>query len=72
LMLAGNSVAVPASLLDRGQPITALMITELGEAGVGSTKQHALFAAALLLMIVVIAINALIGRLKKRMIYVGT
>jgi phosphate transport system permease protein len=72
LMLAGNSVAVPGSLLDRGQPITALMITELGEAGVGSAKQHALFAAALLLMIVVIAINALIGLLKKKMIYAGT
>jgi phosphate transport system permease protein len=71
-MLAGNSLAVPRSLLNRGQPITALMITELGEAGVGSAKQHALFAAALLLMIVVIAINALIGLLKKKMIYGGT
>ena len=47
LMLAGNSVAVPGSFLDRGQPITALIITELGEAGIGSAKQSALFASAL-------------------------
>ncbi len=49
VMLAGNSVAPPESLLDRGQPITALIVTELGEAGAGSSKYHALFAAALLL-----------------------
>jgi phosphate transport system permease protein len=69
LMLAGNSLAVPGSLLDRGQPITALIITELGEAGVGSPKQHALFAAALVLMVVVVAINALIGSLKQRLVH---
>jgi phosphate transport system permease protein len=71
LMLAGNSLAVPRSLLDRGQTITALIITELGEAGVGSPKQHALFAAALVLMAVVVAINALIGFLKQRMVHGG-
>jgi phosphate ABC transporter permease protein PstC len=68
LMLAGNSVAPPESLLDRGQPITALIVTELGEAGAGSPKYHALFAAALLLMLVIIAINALIGLIKQRVI----
>lgn len=71
LMLAGNSLAVPGSLLDRGQTITALIITELGEASVGSAKQHALFAAALVLMVVVVAINALIGFLKQRMVHGG-
>lgn len=68
LMLAGNSVALPGSILDRGQPITALIVTELGEAGVGSTKQQALFAAALVLMAVVIFINAAISILKQRLI----
>jgi len=71
LMLAGNSVAVPGSLLDRGQPITALIITELGEAGVGSAKRQALFAAALVLMTVVIAINVVIGALKRRILHGG-
>jgi phosphate transport system permease protein len=69
LMLAGNSVAVPGSLLDRGQPITALIITELGEAGIGSPKQHALFASALVLMVVIVAVNGVIGRLKRRMLH---
>jgi ABC-type phosphate transport system permease subunit len=69
LMLAGNSVAVPVSLLDRGQPITALIITELGEAGVGSPKQQALFAAALVLMAVIVAVNGVIGWLKRRMLH---
>ena len=71
LMLAGNSVGVPGSLLDRGQPITALIITELGEAGIGSPKQHALFAAALVLMAVILVVNAAIGCLKRRMLYGG-
>jgi phosphate transport system permease protein len=71
LMLAGNSVAVPGSLLDRGQPITALIITELGEAGIGSPKQHALFAAALVLMAVIFVVNAAIGWLKRRMLHGG-
>jgi ABC-type phosphate transport system permease subunit len=68
LMLAGNSVAVPGSFLDRGQPITALIITELGEAGISSPKQHALFAAALVLMLVIIVVNAVIGDLKRRIL----
>jgi phosphate transport system permease protein len=72
LMLAGNSLAVPSSLMDRGQPITALIITELGEAGVGSPKYQALFAAALILMVVVVSINAMIGLLKHRIVHAGT
>ena len=69
LMLAGNSVAVPVSLLDRGQPITALIITELGEAGIGSPKQQALFAAALVLMVVIVVLNGMIAWLKQRVLH---
>ena len=69
LMLAGNSVAPPVSLLDRGQPITALIVTELGEAGAGSAKYHALFAAALLLMLVIVGINTLIGMIRQRVLH---
>jgi phosphate ABC transporter permease protein PstC len=68
LMLAGNSLAIPDSLLERGQPITALIITEIGEAAVGSPKQHALFAAALVLMFVIVLVNGVIARLKRRML----
>jgi len=69
LMLAGNSLAVPGSLLDRGQTITALIITELGEAGIGSPKQQALFAAALVLMVVIVVVNGVIGWLKRRILH---
>ena len=69
LMLAGNSVAVPVSLLDRGQPITALIITELGEAGIGSPKQQALFAAALVLMVVIVVLNGMFAWLKQRVLH---
>jgi phosphate transport system permease protein len=69
LMLAGNSVALPTSLLDRGQPLTALIVTELGEAAAGSPKYHALYSAALVLLVVTTAINALIGLLKKRIVH---
>jgi phosphate transport system permease protein len=68
LMLAGNSIATPGSLLDRGQPLTALITTELGEAGVNSEKYHALFAAGLTLMVVIILINAMIWTWKKRLL----
>jgi phosphate transport system permease protein len=69
LMLAGNSVAMPGSLLDRGQPLTALIVTELGEAAAGSPKYHALFSAALILLIVTVGINVLIGALRRRIIH---
>ena len=68
LMLAGNSVAIPGSFLDRGQPLTALIATEMGEAGVGSEKYHALFGAALVLILGTILINAGIWALRARLV----
>lgn len=67
LMLVGNSIILPTSALDRGQPLTSLITTELGEAGFGSDKYQALFGAGLLLMIVVLTINSITWWLKKRM-----
>jgi phosphate transport system permease protein len=68
LMLAGNSTAVPESVLDRGQPITALLLTELGEAGVDSEKYHALFAAGVTLILITVFINLIVWRLKRGML----
>jgi phosphate transport system permease protein len=68
LMLAGNSTAMPHSFLDRGQPLTALIATELPEAGVGTAKYHALYAAGLTLMAITLAINLLVWFLKGWMI----
>ena len=66
LLLAGNSTALPTSFLDRGQPLTALIATELPEAGVGSAKYHALYAAGLVLLLLTGAINLLVWKLKGR------
>ena len=68
MMLAGNSTEVPASLTDRAQPLTALVATELGEAGVRSPKYHALYAAAVALMVVVALVNVAIWALRRRVI----
>jgi phosphate transport system permease protein len=66
LMLSGNSTAFPESLLSRGQPITALLATEIGETAVNSEKYHMLFIGALLLMLLVLMLNLAISTLKKK------
>lgn len=68
LMVAGNSTAMPKGPLDRGQPLTALIATELGETPAGSAKYHSLFAAALVLLLLVTAIHLLVAALKTRMV----
>lgn len=66
LMLAGNSVALPRSLFDRGQPITALIATELGETGLMSQKYKAIYASGFFLLAFVIAINLVVWSIKRR------
>jgi phosphate ABC transporter permease protein PstC len=68
LMLAGNSSAAPGGLFDRGQPITALLATELGETMVSSQKYKVLFASGFLLLTVVLGINMMIWFLRNRML----
>jgi phosphate transport system permease protein len=65
-MLAGNVVATPMTPFDRGQPLTSLIATELGEAGVGSEMYHSLFAAGAVLMLIVIVINLLALKFRRR------
>jgi phosphate transport system permease protein len=71
LLLAGNSTAFPHSFMDRGQPLTALIATELPEAAVGTGKYQALFAAGLMLMVVTICINAVVWMLRRRVFRYG-
>jgi phosphate transport system permease protein len=71
MLLAGNSTALPTSYLDRGQPLTALIATELPEAALGTAKYHALYAAGLALILLTVAINALVWRLKARLMRHG-
>ena len=66
LMLSGNTSAMPEGLLSRGQPLTALLATELGETAAGSPKYRMLFSAACLLLLAVLALNMVILALKRR------
>ena len=64
-MLSGNSPVFPDGLTSRGQPLTALIATDLGESAIHSDRYHALFSAGLLLMATVVVINVLVLQLKK-------
>lgn len=57
LMLAGNALIVPSSWFAKGEPLSALIALELGSAVVGSPHYQGLFAAGLVLLIFVSAIN---------------
>jgi ABC-type phosphate transport system permease subunit len=59
---------LPGSFLDRGQPLTALIATDLPEAGVGSEKYHALYAAGLVLLLLTGAINLIVWKLKAQIV----
>jgi phosphate transport system permease protein len=68
LMLSGNTAALPDSFLSRGQPLTALLATELGETAAGSPKYQVLFGAACLLLLIVLGLNVFILLLKRRLL----
>jgi phosphate transport system permease protein len=68
LILLGNSVSIPFWPTDRGQTLTGLIATDLGESPLGTPIYHSLFAAGVVLMLVVMAINAGIWCLKQRLI----
>ena len=68
LMLAGNSPIFPDSIFGRGQPLTALIATDLGESAIHSERYYALFSAGLMLMLTVIALNAGVIQIKRRFI----
>jgi phosphate transport system permease protein len=57
LMVAGNSIKLPQSLLDPVRPITANIAIEVKEVVVGSLHWEALFAIGLLLFLITFLIN---------------
>jgi phosphate ABC transporter permease protein PstC len=68
LMLAGNSPLFPDSVLSRGQPLTALIATDLGESAIHSERYYALFSAGLILMMTVVLVNLGVLEIKRRFI----
>jgi ABC-type phosphate transport system permease subunit len=67
LLMSGNTTAFPASILSRGQPLTALLATEVGETAVHSDKYRMLFTGALALMLIVLGVNLAVALLKARL-----
>lgn len=66
MMVMGNANLFPR-LLGKGESIAAVIALEMGTAVVGSPHYHALYAAGLVLMVLLCAINVGIGLLRARL-----
>lgn len=65
MMVIGNANMFP-TLLGKGESIASLIALEMGTAVVDSTHYHALYAAGLVLMVLLLAINIVITLIKRR------
>lgn len=66
MMVMGNANLFPR-LLGKGESIASVIALEMGTAVVGSTHYHALYAAGLVLMVLVLLINGGISLLRRRL-----
>jgi phosphate transport system permease protein len=57
LMVAGNAAIIPKSIFDPVRPMTSTIAAEMGEAVIGSTHYHALFAIGLMLFVITFVFN---------------
>lgn len=57
LMLAGNTLLLPASWFSKGEPLPALIALELGSSTPGTLHYQSLFAAGLVLVVIVFVVN---------------
>lgn len=67
LMLAGNTMLLPLSWFSKGEPLPALIALELGSATPGSIHYQGLFAAGLVLVVIVVLINVVINLFQRRL-----
>ncbi len=67
MMVMGNANLFP-TLLGKGETIASLIALEMGTAEVGSTHYHALFAAGLILMLLLLIINTAINAIQKKVL----
>ena len=61
LMLAGNTLLLPISWFSKGEPLSALIALEIGSATPGTAHYQALFAAGLVLVVLVITVNLMMN-----------
>jgi phosphate transport system permease protein len=63
LMVAGGAIMMPSSIFKPVRPMTATIAAEMGEAPFGSLHYHALFAIALVLFGITLALNVVAQRI---------
>jgi len=66
LMVAGGAAEIPKSFLNPVRPMTATIAAEMGEAVVGGTHYHGLFAIGLVLFITTFVFNVIAELISKR------
>lgn len=66
MMVVGNSPLMPESLFQRVKPIPALIALESGSASLGSLHYHALYAAGLVLLLILLFINLVFYFIRKK------
>lgn len=66
LMVAGGAAVIPRSFFDPVRPMTAAIAAEMGEAPVGSSHYHALFAIALILFLITFIFNIIAETISRR------
>ena len=66
MMVIGNANVFP-TLLGKAETIPAVIALEMGTAVAGSDHYHALFAAGMVLMLLLLAINLLVAYLRSRL-----
>jgi phosphate transport system permease protein len=66
LMVAGGSAVIPHTLLEPVRPMTAAIAAEMGEAPMGGSHYHALFAIALILFAITFLFNIIAEIVSRR------
>jgi len=66
LMVAGGAAVMPKTFLEPVRPMTAAIAAEMGEAPMGGSHYHALFAIALVLFIITFVFNIIAEIISRR------
>jgi len=66
LMVAGGSAVIPHTLLEPVRPMTAAIAADMGEAPMGGSHYHALFAIALILFAITFLFNIIAEIVSRR------
>ncbi len=66
IMVVGNSPLMPVSIWQRVKPIPSLIALEMGSAPLGTLHYHALYAAGLVLLLMLLLINMVFYYIRKK------